>query len=204
MSEHRPSQPLRLANGSIVMPDGRVIQQYSNSPTDLPTINDEVNVDGLTIQAKRKLSELVESPKTMNAISVIIAYSLFGLGDEDIASATGLDEVQILKLRKSDAYTSMRDAIVQSVMNAEQEHVRGIFQKNARKAATVLVDTLNSGTRPERLTVARDLLDRAGHRPSDVVEHRHRMDGGLTIEIIRRDSQDKSPVIDMTLEEEID
>jgi hypothetical protein len=48
---------------------------------------------------------------------------------------------------------------------------------------------------------AKDFLDRAGHRPADIVEHRHRMDGGLTIEIIRKDKDDVAPMIDMEITE---
>jgi hypothetical protein len=48
------------------------------------------------------------------------------------------------------------------------------------------------------MAAARDILDRSGHRPSDVVEHRHRMDGGLVIEIVRRDAV--LPIIDMDKE----
>jgi hypothetical protein len=46
------------------------------------------------------------------------------------------------------------------------------------------------------MSAARDILDRSGHRPADVVEHRHRMDGGLVIEVVRRDAV-SVPTIDM-------
>jgi hypothetical protein len=49
------------------------------------------------------------------------------------------------------------------------------------------------------MAAAKDVLDRSGHRPSDVVEHRHRMDGGLVIEIVKRDGA-QMPVIDMESE----
>ena len=49
---------------------------------------------------------------------------------------------------------------------------------------------------------AKDILDRAGHRPADVVEHRHRLDNSLQIEIIRKDENTASlPVIDAEFEE---
>lgn len=192
-------EPLQLADGRVVFPGGRV-RRNGEAETE-HVVRDETPDDTRLITSKkRKLSELLESPRVMNAISVIMAYSLFGLDDTDICTLTNLDEVQIAKLRKSDAYVNMYDAVVNSVMDAEAKHVRGLFQKHARTAAGVLIDTLHNGTRPERFTVARDLLDRAGHRPSDVVEHHHRMDGGLTIEIVRKDSEKSAPTIDMEVE----
>jgi hypothetical protein len=58
---------------------------------------------------------------------------------------------------------------------------------------------MEEGTRADRMAAARDILDRSGHRPSDVVEHRHRMDGGLVIEIVRRDGA-VVPTIEMDRE----
>lgn len=193
--------PLQLADGRVVFPDGRVVRPGENESEHV--VRDESpdpEPKRLVVTQRRKKSELLDTPKVMNAIGVVIAYTLFGLDDHDICESTGLDEVQVLKLRKSDAYVSMYESVVAGVIEAETQHVRGLFQKHARTAAGVLIDTLHNGTRPERFTVARDLLDRAGHRPSDVVEHRHRMDGGLTIEIVRKDTQDRAPVINMEVE----
>jgi len=193
------ANPLQLADGRVVFPNGRIARPNEAEPEDI--VRDETpDPVRLVTSKRRKASELLEQPRVMNAISVVMAYSLFGIEDTEIAELTNLDEVQIVKLRKSDAYTSMYDGVVANVMDAESRHVRGLFQKHARTAAGVLIDTLHNGTRPERFTVARDLLDRAGHRPSDVVEHRHSMDGGLTIEIVRKDSEKSAPTIDMETE----
>ena len=57
-----------------------------------------------------------------------------------------------------------------------------------------MVDQANGvGT---RMAAAKDVLDRAGHRPADVIEHKHSLEGGLTIEYI--DHKDEIPTIDIT------
>jgi len=198
MTDERSVRPLELADGRIVYPGGRVVRRSDIESTF--GIPPSVDSTPLVVTKKRKISDLLEEPKMMNAISVVMAYSLFGLDDTDIAEMTHLDEVQIVKLRKSDAYMSMYESVVASIIEAEAAHVRGLFQKHARTAAGVLVDTLHNGTRPERLVVARDMLDRAGHRPSDVVEHRHKMEGGLTIEIVRKNDAKQTPTIDMEID----
>ena len=71
-----------------------------------------------------------------------------------------------------------------------------MLAKNARNAAATMVEALQAGNRSDRMAAARDILDRSGHRPADIIEHRHRVDGGLVIEYIKRGADD-TPVIDM-------
>ena len=69
-----------------------------------------------------------------------------------------------------------------------QNDVRGIFDKYAKNAAAELISQMNSKNEVARSMAAKDVLDRAGHRPADIVEHKHKVEGGLTIEYIKKDS----------------
>jgi len=191
----RRDAPLRLADGRLVYPDGRVDHDGGlvDGLVEVPT---HAEAQRIVTAARRKLSELPEVPRTMNAVSVVLAYSLFGLDDEEIAIATGLSVEQIGRIKVGDPYTQMHDAVVRTVLDSETNVVRELFVKNARAAAQVVVRAMEEGTRSDRMAAAKDVLDRSGHRPSDVVEHRHRMDGGLVIEIVKRDGA-QMPVIDM-------
>jgi hypothetical protein len=191
----RRDAPLRLADGRLVYPDGRV--DHADGEIDgLVEVPTHAEAQRIVTAARRKLSELPEVPRTMNAVSVVLAYSLFGLDDEEIAIATGLSVEQIGRIKVGDPYTQMHDAVVRTVLDSETNVVRELFVKNARNAAHVVVRAMEEGTRSDRMAAAKDILDRSGHRPSDVVEHRHRMDGGLVIEIVKRDGA-QMPVIDM-------
>lgn len=193
----RRDTPLQLADGRIVLPDGRVTEVNEPQFVEVPTHQEAQKI---ITAARRKLSELPEVPRTMNTVSVVLSYTLFGLDEDEIAIATRLSVAQIGRIKVSDPYTQMHDVIVKTVLDAETSVVRELFQKNARNAAQVVVRAMDEGSRADRMAAARDILDRSGHRPSDVVEHRHRMDGGLVIEIVRRD-QTQLPTIDMTQEE---
>lgn len=197
----RHNEPLHLADGRIVYPDGRVDgggDRVSAEPqlVEVPT---HAEAQRIVTAARRKLSELPEVPRTMNAIGAILSYTMFGLDDEEIAIATGLNVDQIGRIKVGDPYTQMHEAIVRTVLDSETTVVRDLFIKNAKNAANVVVRAMEDGTRADRMAAARDILDRSGHRPADVVEHRHRMDGGLVIEIVKRDTQ-QLPVIDMDVE----
>ena len=197
------SEPLKLADGRLIYPGGRIIEEVArpqsvNGATliEVPTNRE---AQQLIVNTRRKVADLPDIPRTMNAVSVVLSYTLFGLDDTDIAIAARISEPQIVKIKESDAYRSMHDNVVRSILDAEANVVRDIFQQHSRDAANVLVDSLHNGNRAERMVAAKDFLDRAGHRPSDIVEHRHRLDGGLTIEIVKR-GHDEAPIIEMETE----
>ena len=187
----RKDAPLQLADGRFVLPDGTIAEVAR--AIEVPSKDEAQRI---VTAARRKLSELPEVPKTMNTISVVLNYTLFGLDDEEIAIATGLTSDQIGRIKMGDAFTQMHDAVVRTVLDSETNTVRDLFVKKAAKAAQVVVAAMEEGSRADRVAAARDILDRSGHRPADVVEHRHRMDGGLVIEIVRRDTN-TLPVIEM-------
>lgn len=189
MSLAQGNEPLRLADGSVVYPGGRIA---GDTPVDAEGIGGVVS----KVRVSRKISDLPDTPRVMNAIAVIMGYTLFGLDDESIAEAVKLKPDQVIRIKKSDPYTQMYDAVVRSVMDAETDVVREFISRNAKNAASVMVEALGAGNRADRMAAARDILDRSGHRPADVVEHRHSIDGGLVIEYVKR-SDEKVPTIDM-------
>lgn len=211
------AEPLVLADGRVVMPSGVVVPSVAQqveateaavaaaTPETVVVVGEEqelatavaVPPPNLASIPHRRLGDLPDTPRVINAINVVIAYSLFGLGDLDICEATRLSETQLDKLRCSDAYVSMRDTIVRGVLDAEAHSVRDLFQQHSRAATMVVVSSLHQGSRADRLNAAKDLLDRAGHRPADVVEHRHRVEGGLVIEVVRKDEREQVPTIEM-------
>ena len=190
-----PNEPLRLVDGSLVYPGGRVVLPGSPAP-DFVAIPTHREAQRIITATRRKLGDLPEVPKTMNAIGAILSYSLFGLDDEEIAIATGLSVDQIGRIKVSDPYSQMHETVVRTVLDSETDVVRDLLSKNAKRAAAVMVDALDAGNRSDRMAAARDVLDRSGHRPADVVEHRHRVDGGLVIEYVKRGVVD-GPTIDM-------
>jgi hypothetical protein len=190
-------EPLRLLDGTIIYPGGRVEHAGNGQFVEIPTHREAQRI---IAQTRRKLSDLPEVPKTMNAIGVVLSYTLFGLDDEEIAIATGLTTDQVARLKMSDPYTQMYDGVCRTILDGETDVVRELLAKNAKNAATVIVEAMHNGSRADRVAAAKDVLDRSGHRPADVVEHRHRVDGGLVIEIVKRDMQRDVPTIDMEAE----
>jgi hypothetical protein len=188
------NEPLRLADGRIVHPGGDITTDPSKlGLVEIPTHQEAQRI---ITQTRRKLTDLPAMPKQMNAIGAVLSYVLFGLDDEEIAISTSLTVEQVQAIKDADPFRQLYDVVAQTVLEQQAETVRDVFAKNAKNAANTMVEALQAGTRTDRMAAARDILDRSGHRPADVIEHRHRMDGGLVIEIVKRDEH-KVPTIDM-------
>jgi hypothetical protein len=194
------TQPLVLADGRLVYPDGNIVdpKDAQEALVEVPTNREAVS---LVVAARRKLSDLPDVPRTMNTVSVVLSYSLFGLDDVEIALATGMTELQVGRIKMHDAYVQMKETVVGTILSSETDDVRSLFQQHSRMAVSKMVGILNnSKSEQNKIVVARDFLDRAGHRPADVVEHRHKMEGGLVIEIVRKDDSNQLPIINVEVE----
>lgn len=187
------NQPLVLADGTKINPlDGTIIEDASSKMVEVPSA---VEAIALVTKTRRRIADLPDIPQRMHVIGAVLAYRLFGLDDTEIALATGMSEDQIGRLTISDAYTSLHTKAIEGILAADADNVRNLFLQGARSAATNVV---KMATVPGALgfRAAKDVLDRAGMRPADVVEHRHKLDGELHIVHVRRDKVDELPIIE--------
>jgi hypothetical protein len=147
--------------------------------------------------SRRRLSDLPVTPKHMNPIACICLYTMYGLDTLEISVATGLPIDQINAIRMSNEYAIMQRAVVDSVMEAETGDVKDYIKKSSRAAARKVSSLVEHPNPDVAMRASKDVLDRAGLRPADVVELRGRMDMGLVIEVVDRRDDTKRPVIDM-------
>tara|TARA_X000001036_G_C20571688_1_gene762927 strand:- start:170 stop:766 length:597 start_codon:yes stop_codon:yes gene_type:complete len=191
------SEPLVLADGTKIDPvNGSVINdEILVEVPNTETIKQEI------VAARKRINDLPVPPKQMNTLSVIISYSLFGLSDHDIAYLLSIETKELENIKSSDVYIELQKTLVQNILASDASDVRGMFVQHSKDAASVMfnamIDQANGVN--TRMAAAKDVLDRAGHRPVDVVEHKHSLEGGLTIEYI--DNKNEIPVIDVTPKE---
>jgi hypothetical protein len=191
------TEPLRLADGTEINP-------INGAPVEEEVLVEVPNLQQIKreITASRKrISDLPLPPGQMNTLSVILSYSLQGISDKDISNVLSIPLEQVEAVKQSDAYSELQTTIVKSILESDSEDVRNLFVQYSHLAAEFMVGVVASnevgiGT---RMSAAKDVLDRAGQRPVDVIEHRHRMEGGLTIEYVEK--KDDIPIIDVTPEE---
>lgn len=186
---------LVLADGSTVMPNGKVVRPKKESTVEVPSNG---QAQRMIAQTRRRVADLPALPKTMNSISVVLSYTLFGLDETEVALATGLSVDQVGSIKMLEAYGRMQEEVTNAVLASDTGSVRDMISQHSRAAVSKIVDIVENGADDLALSASKDILDRAGHRPVDVVEHRHRLDGGLVIEIRKKDDTASAPMIDIT------
>ena len=193
------TEPLVLADGTKINPiNGKIV---SDEPYVKVPNTEELKREITT--ARMRLSDLPAPPKQMNTISVILSYSLQGISDYDISMILGISEDAVLNIKKTDVYREVQANIIKSITESDLSDVRSLFVQKSRTAAQVMFDVLDDDDVGvlTKMTAAKDVLDRAGQRPVDIIEHRHKMEGGLTIEYV--DKKDDIPTIDITPDKEM-
>lgn len=192
MNLPEPGTPLKLADGTEIDPaTGKVVgaEPFVKVPS-----TRELRENYAIIQ--RRLIDLPLPPQKMNGISIILTYKMIGLSDNEIALATGIKEEQVGQIVISDAFAELRQMVLENISAMDADTIRTSMKDNALMGVQRLGQLINSEDETIALSASKDALDRDGYRPADVVEHRHKMEGGLTIEVIRRDHSKEAPVID--------
>lgn len=153
------------------------------------------------VNTRKRIADLPELPERMNIVAAVAAYYLFGLDEFQTSLALGCTETQVENIKMTDAFTNIVDAMTQNITQGAQDTVRGLIDRNAMSAAQRVAHLMNSQDEKVAIVAAKDMLDRAGHRPADVVEHKHTVEGGLTIQYVRK-TDEEMPVINLTPEED--
>jgi len=187
------NEPLVLADGTIINPlDGTVmVPENAKELVEVPTDRQAVST---VTSIRKRISDLPVPPAQMNVVTVILSYSLMGLSDNDIARCVGIPLERVKAIKLTDVYSDVHAALVEQMVAAEQENVRMLLNQGAMSAAKMITSLINSDDDKIALAASRDILDRDGHRPADVVEHRHKIDGGLTITYV--DKKDSGNVLE--------
>lgn len=193
------TEPLVLADGTTINPvDGGIVTPMQEAVTEIPNMED---MQREIVASRKRIHDLPVPPEQMNTLSLVLMYSLFGLEDKDIANVLSISIDQLQNIKMNDAYNNLSTTIVNTIVESDSNAIRDMFAMNSRNSAQLFVDTVNNGEMgiSTRMTAANNILDRAGHRPVDIIEHRHKVEGGLTIEYIKDDGND-IPTIDITPE----
>ncbi len=189
-----PTEPLVLADGTIIDPStGREVQQAS-AYIEIPNA---VRAQDIVGRTKRRVVDLPEPPKTMNAIGVVLMYTMYGLARQEIAIATNLTIEQIQNIRKLEAYRMLEAEIVDNILHVDSDNVKALLAKASHNAAQRLAGLVDSADETIQLSASKDVLSRTGHTAKD---DRARMDmsEALNIVITVKNESDEKPMIDIT------
>ena len=185
---------IELADGTKVSTStGQVIREKKERTTSpsfssAPTANEMITT---------RLSDLPASPRQMNGVAALIVYRLLGMPESDIAEALGTDIEKIKAIADSSLFTDLYGKVSNQVMDLNSESIRVRFAAMSRDALNKVYEIMSDSDDKNALKAAQDILDRAGHRPADIIMHRHQVEGGLKIEYISRKIDAQLPVIEL-------
>ena len=193
MSLANPNDPLHM--------NGETLEDKSgNTLVEVPTHTD---AQQQVVATRRRLIDLPDIPERMNTLGLVLSYELFGLFPNDIALATSLTLSQITNIMMLDAYTDLRAKVVDGIIEQDAQGVREVFISKAQRSAERIVELAESGRPDIALAASKEVLDRGGHSVKQIIEHQHKMEGGLVIEVIKRDNSQEVPTIDMKPVEDV-
>jgi hypothetical protein len=177
-------------NGKKVKDDSSPTPGFVRVPTNAEAVRAVTTV-------RMRIADLPLPPRQMNIVSVVLTYSMVGMLNYDIAIATGLSEEQVQQIKMSQAYNILGEQLQKSIAEQDMEDVRNVIKQHAHRAVNKIVEVIEDGDDKNALKAAQDILDRAGHRPADVVHHMHSVEGGLKIEYIEKKDERSLPTIDL-------
>lgn len=186
----------------ITLPNGKIvtkIEPKQNKDALILKSNTQLQIE--EAKARRKIDDLPIKNSKMNTISVVLSYYLFGLSNKDISLITKLPEEQINSIIMLPAFSEMLQSVTKSIIEKDTDDVRNFIATQTKKAAKKVVDIMENASPKFALEAAKDLLDRGGHRPVDIVEHINRMDGELRIVHIKKDESAINKIQDAEFEE---
>lgn len=183
-----PNEPLRLADGTVVVPS----VSSSFARVEIPSVTAASRIVAST---RRKLAELPAVPKQMSTYSTILVYTASGLSDDEISVATKLTREQIEHIRAQPAYAELESFIVEAVRSEAANEVKAILVKGEVRAATKVIELVDSEDDKVALAASKDLLDRGGHKAAEKIDIRADMMQTFRIEVV--DKRDAVPTIDM-------
>lgn len=191
------NEPLVLADGTEIDPSsGSVIKKHKSSMIVVPTPSEAQRIVART---RRTVAELPLPPRQLSGVALVAFYTLFGLPDNDISIALEgrLTVEQIKNIRDTDAYIEFMSTAKQNVVETQTEVVREIFEQHAKNAAHKIVELADSESDVLAFKASQDILDRAGHRPADIIEHRHKLEDALNIVYIQKKLDEDIPTVDV-------
>lgn len=172
----------------VTLPNG-IVAEKCESVKKVGTIvktNQQLQYEDANV--RRKLSDL---PKldNINIFSQVLCYKMFGLSAEDIATITKIELKNIHNILMSQEFSEYEANMLKSIQERDSSDVRDFISAHSKQAANKILEILECGNPKFALPAAQDILDRAGHRPVDVVEHRNKLDNELRVLFITKDEK---------------
>lgn len=192
-------KPLVLPNGTKIDKDedGRTTVQTKKEQEDVVEMEEimrDVFLDDNVETFQRTLADINVPKSEFNPVMIVLSYAMWGLDEHAISRFLEIDVDAVRSIQQSELYTKTRGEMLEAIRYAESATIHGYLTQKARAAASTLVSNMAAKKPEVALAAANSVLDRAGFRPVDRVEHTMKFEDELRIVHIQKD---KTPTIDV-------
>jgi hypothetical protein len=188
-----------------VSPDGKIVDpEY---PEDyFPRVKEATKVDAQTFRGKRRrnLNELPGQPNVLNAVGAVMLYTMYGVGDREIAGALKCTVSDIEELRMHTAYGEYLDLIGSEIISAESDNIAHRMAAYAHGALDTIAHVSRNGKlESNRLKASMDIMDRGGFAPKIIQEKAVSLKNVLRIQLMDDKSTKTLSNLDIELTQEL-
>lgn len=204
---------IRLADGTLIDPStrkpinegltARKDRKNDEETDDTPDedTDDEEAATGIVLRPVRRRSvmDIALNPQQMAFINNVLVYTLWGLPDDEVAMQCNCTVHDVHIVRDLDDYRKMYEGLLEGLRAAYSDTVTGLFADAAPKMAKKMIKKADHKSADISMAAMKDILDRAGHRPVDRVEHSHQFGFGneLVIRVIKQSDEEKIPTLEL-------
>lgn len=139
MDDDNVIEPIRLLDGTLVYPDGEIVEKGEITTSDRLAIIERRRQNATL---KSSVADLPVDGKAANIHMLIISYELCGFNHADIAYLLHTDIAHISGIVKSNDHLAMKDFVINKLFEAEKNDARAILAQAAPYAAAKIVGTI--------------------------------------------------------------
>lgn len=142
------------------------------------------------------IAELPAEPRALTTIGVVWMYYTLGLSDYDISTATGLTVAQVESIKGLSMFDTLQNTLTANMTKLGEDDIHQRIASLAPRALNELEDILDDTDvdANTKVRVADSILDRAGYAPKQMVEHKHKHEGGLIIKYVEDKTMDAKAI----------
>jgi hypothetical protein len=195
-----PLPVLARVGDPFVTPDGSLVAPMY--PEDyFPRLKEDTKIDPIKFRGKRRrnINELPAAPNIMTACGAVMLYTMYGVGDREIANALKCTVIDIEEIRAHPAYGEYLELIGTEIITAESDNITHRLAAYAHGALdTVAHVSRNGKLENNRLRASIDILDRGGFAPKAVAEKQVSLKNVLRIQVMDDNGKNRDMDIELS------
>lgn len=166
MKKPVPKKALARVGDPYVTADGKQIRPLNakNGKEIDTTPIGTIDPRHFKVKRKRTLKDLPAPSNIMHGIAAVFMYTIWGIGDREIAVTLKCDVADIKSLRDHPAYSELFEAVSSAFVDANSDLISARIAAMSHDALSSINDiAVNGQKEADKLRASQDIMNRGGH-----------------------------------------